>query len=88
MADAKDKWTRIYAKGSHHSTAAAVLTRNVNLLHSLGLALDIACGKGANALFLASLGMHVHAWDISTVAIENLTEQAKTYQANIEAMSL
>ena len=88
MADTKDKWNRIYAKESQHSKASAVLTRNANLVQSPGLALDIACGEGANALFLAGLGMSVHAWDISTVAIENLSKQAKNYEADIEARVL
>ena len=88
MADAKDRWNQIYAKKSHHSKASAVLTRNVNLVQSPGLALDIACGEGANALFLADLGMTVDAWDISTTAIENLTEQAKKNGADIEAKAL
>lgn len=35
-----------------------------------GCALDIACGKGRNALFLAALGFDVHAIDISAVALE------------------
>ncbi len=35
-----------------------------------GLALDVACGKGRNALFLAELGFEVVAMDISAVALE------------------
>lgn len=35
-----------------------------------GLALDLACGRGETAVWLASRGMQVHAVDISPVAIE------------------
>ena len=35
-----------------------------------GRALDVACGKGRNALFLAELGFEVVAMDISAVALE------------------
>ena len=64
MTDSKKKWNRIYASGSHVFEPAAVLRRNVDLIQTRGLALDIACGTGSNAIFLASLGLNVHAWDI------------------------
>jgi len=37
-----------------------------------GLALDLACGRGRNALYLAERGWHVTALDYSAVAIEAL----------------
>lgn len=43
-----------------------------HLLPSRGLALDVACGLGGNALFLARCGLSVEAWDISPVAIGKL----------------
>ena len=36
----------------------------------VGRALDLACGEGRNALWLARLGWQVHGSDFSTVAIE------------------
>jgi SAM-dependent methyltransferase len=36
-------------------------------------ALDLACGPGRNAVFLAELGWSVDAWDISDVALSILT---------------
>ncbi|MDF1562620.1 MAG: class I SAM-dependent methyltransferase [Deltaproteobacteria bacterium] len=41
-----------------------------------GRALDVACGVGANALFLAKRGWEVHAVDLSDVAIERLRRAA------------
>ncbi|MBO6557585.1 MAG: methyltransferase domain-containing protein [Pseudomonadales bacterium] len=34
--------------------------------------MDIACGSGANALYLAERGLHVDAWDISDVVVSHL----------------
>ncbi len=42
-----------------------------------GRALDIACGEGRNAIFLAKSGYDVDAVDISTVALERVAEAAK-----------
>ncbi|WP_455203137.1 methyltransferase domain-containing protein, partial [Kaarinaea lacus] len=49
------------------------------------MALDLACGLGANALYLAQQGFTVHAWDISSVAIEKLQQAAARQQLNIQA---
>ncbi len=39
---------------------AQVLLRNRHLLPEQGRALDLACGRGANALWLAEQGLEVH----------------------------
>lgn len=44
----------------------------VYLLPRHGRALDLACGRGGNALLLANHGMEAHAWDSSAVAIAQL----------------
>ena len=75
MADtiARDKWDRIYASESAASMQAArVLTDYAYLLPDKGVALDLACGLGANALFLARCGLAVQAWDISARAVDKL----------------
>lgn len=41
-----------------------------------GRALDLACGEGRNALWLASLGWEVRGLDFSTVAIERGAQRA------------
>ena len=33
--------------------------------------LDLGCGEGKNAAFLATLGCVVQAWDISAAALDN-----------------
>ena len=70
--NARDKWNRIYKEDARPGSVAAVLTRHAGLLPQGGRALDIACGTGANARFLADRGMEVDAWDISDVAIKAL----------------
>ena len=45
-------------------------------------ALDLACGNGRNALFLAQNGFEVDALDISTTALEHLEKQSKGLMIN------
>lgn len=46
-----------------------VLLDNSHLLPASGRALDLACGLGANALYLAKRGMTTSAWDLSPVQL-------------------
>jgi SAM-dependent methyltransferase len=90
----KDKWNSRYRvagddKSSINSSApqvSRVLTENSHLLPEEGVALDLACGLGANALFLAKQGLTTHAWDISDVAITALQDAVRsmTLQINSE----
>ncbi len=76
---AREKWDRRYAQGPADSPAPAqVLSEYAHLLPESGTALDLACGRGGNALFLARRGLEVHAWDISKAAIDGLGHQAKS----------
>ena len=66
----KGKWDNRYESGEYRSrTAPSALL--VSWLHSLprGRALDIACGLGRNAIYLAGQGYEVEAIDISAVAL-------------------
>jgi len=71
-----NKWDEHY-KTASHSSASRVLLENQHLLPTHGLALEIACGMGNNALLLAKQGMETHAWDISAVGIEQLQNKAQ-----------
>ena len=46
-------------------------------LPELGSALDIACGRGQNTLYLASLGLSVLGLDISPVALDFARQEAE-----------
>lgn len=50
-----------------------------------GRALDVACGTGRNALYLAELGWQVTAVDSSKVAIEILLERARELGVQVDA---
>ncbi|NEC10434.1 class I SAM-dependent methyltransferase [Streptomyces sp. SID7909] len=73
--DGKDFWDRFYADRSRpvpffpakpDESLAGYLERG---LIAPGRALDLGCGAGRNALYLASLGFEVDAVDLSPVAI-------------------
>ena len=89
----REKWNYHYKTLADTGSVADVLKENVSLLPSNGVALDIACGTGANSLFLASLGMEVKAWDFSKTAIDTikalLTNGEKIYpeEVNISRFS-
>lgn len=70
------KWNAIYSQKTSLPVASKVLRDHQHLLPQQGVALDLACGQGGNALLLAQLGLEVHAWDASSVAIEQVKERA------------
>ena len=81
-----NKWNHIYSRsGRTCCPATQVLTENEFLLPVTGIALDLACGLGANAVFLAERGLAVTAWDISSVAIDKLKDYAVRQGLNINA---
>lgn len=70
------KWDARY-QGMHGDIAPLeVLADNAHLLPPGGDALDLACGLGGSALFLAGCGLRTRAWDLSTVAIDALLARA------------
>lgn len=64
---------------------AEVLAQNTHLLPAKGDALDLACGRGANALHLATAGLRVSAWDLSPVAIDRVILTAERQGVEITA---
>ncbi len=80
----KQKWNARYGKATNALPAAAeVLVDNLHLLPSSGTALDLACGRGGNALLLARQGLQTSAWDISDSAIEQLNTVALKQQLSL-----
>lgn len=86
------RWNEKYRHGSHHEPERPPqLLLNVLPSLSRGRALDLACGQGRNALWLARAGFDVQAVDISRVALEQLQARAqaqgllvKTHHLNLE----
>lgn len=67
----RDKWDARYRDGAYEGRThpTALLASKLPRLPR-GRALDVACGAGRNALFLAENGYAVTALDISSVALE------------------
>lgn len=70
------KWDQRYRSAEGLPEPALVLREYDHLLPSSGEALDLACGLGASALWLAERGFQVKAWDLSPVAIARLALEA------------
>lgn len=82
----QDKWDRIYAAADKPPQAVCrALEENAHLLPATGCALDLACGLGANALFLAAHGLKTLAWDISPVAVKRVAEWAAMQRVPVQA---
>ncbi|MCA9656727.1 MAG: class I SAM-dependent methyltransferase [Myxococcales bacterium] len=73
MTTPANKWDRIYSDREVTGAGApASLVDNAHLLPRRGQALDLACGLGGAAIFLARRGLEVTAWDSSALVIDKL----------------
>lgn len=71
MSDADQvRWDARYREGAYRDRThpSAFLVEQADALPR-GFALDLACGAGRNAIYLASLGCQVEGWDISSEAL-------------------
>ena len=83
-----DLWNERYrARGGAPSEACRVLVDNAHLLPPGGEALDLACGTGGNALFLARRGLTVCAWDLAPNAVNALRSAAGLEALTIHAQA-
>jgi len=80
----KEKWNQRFKNIIHQESIdgvevapARVVTEYEHLLPRHGNALDLACGLGANALFMSNRGLSVQAWDLSEVAINFLKQKSE-----------
>lgn len=77
MKSDQERWDRRYGRELSSITAAdEFLVHHAGLLTS-GRGLDLACGRGGNALFLAERGYRVDAVDISAKAVAQLKSEAQ-----------
>ena len=74
--DLRETWDRRHREAEDSGQLARVLEENVHLISPGSEILDLACGRGANALWLARQGFDVTAWDLSSVAIDRLNHSA------------
>lgn len=85
----RDKWDERYRSGAYEGRThpTALLAEWLPRLPQ-GRALDVACGIGRNALYLAEKGYAVDAVDISSVALERARETARARRLTINWIEL
>jgi SAM-dependent methyltransferase len=66
-------------------SAAPWLTAHAHLLPGKGEALDVACGRGRNALWLAGRGLRVHALDRNPDAVREVNAEAAARGLAVDA---
>jgi tellurite methyltransferase len=82
----KPSWDECYRRGEHLNDAPAPLIAKAIERFQPGRALDLACGAGRHALFLAERGWRVTAVDASRVAIETVQKQALERSLDVDAL--
>lgn len=85
MPTSQPEWDAKHNLAANEAAAeapAGILTELWPLLPT-GAALDLACGRGRNALFLAEHGRHVTAVDWSGAALGILEERAKALKISV-----
>ena len=81
----QQKWNQRYHNSALKPQPCSLLTDFYHYLPPSGLALDLACGLGGNAIFLSERKFTVSAWDFSQQAISRLEETAKRRRLPITA---
>jgi len=85
-SDLEQRWNLRYADSDPaDASPCAVLEQFAHLLPPDGTALDLACGLGGNASFLAARGLVTKAWDRSPVAIGKLRAHAEAHGLPLRA---
>ena len=72
----RDKWDQRYADDGYRKNNPVELIADWLPQIPVGRALDVACGAGRNALFLAEAGYRVDGIDISPVGLERARQGA------------
>lgn len=86
----RERWNLRHGERAHEPPGppTAWLAGHRSVLEALGggRALDIAAGRGRNALFLAELGFEVDAVDVSDVACEAVARHARERGLAVDAL--
>ena len=75
----QERWDRRWSDAGPLYSPNTLLVDSTSLLKG-GVALDLACGRGQNAIWLVQHGYHVLAVDISPVALSAARAQALALQ--------
>lgn len=79
------EWDERYRSGEQAFDTPTPLVVKVAEMLPPGYALDLACGAGRNALYLAGRGWRVTAVDGSAVALELMRERAARLGVPVQA---
>ncbi len=81
----RDKWNQRYAEGAYSERMhpSALLERWADQI-APGRALDVACGAGRNALWLAERGFAVDAIDISATGLAKARQVAEKRRLSVK----
>jgi SAM-dependent methyltransferase len=77
------KWNQRYAEDSYHKNNPVTLVEDWLPGIPVGKALDVACGAGRNAIFLAQAGYQVDAIDISSEGLNQARHKAESLGLSI-----
>ncbi len=85
----KEKWNSKYqeAESSGGREPSAWLKDHSELLSGTGRALDLACGEGRNAVYLAEMGYNVLALDIAEAGLKKAETLAQEKNVRIETLA-
>ena len=74
----REKWDQRYREGAYadRNYPSEFLRKRVSFVDN-GRAMDLACGVGRNAIYLAELGFQVDAIDVSSEGLEIARERAR-----------
>ena len=78
-------WEQHYAQAANREATPAALLVEAAEMAPPGRALDLACGAGRNALYLAGLGWDVTAVDAAAAAVRVVRERAAAAGVRIDA---
>ena len=79
----RNKWNQRYAEDSYHKNNPVTLVEDWLPRLPGGRALDVACGAGRNAIFLAQAGYQVDAIDISREGLNLARQEAENQGLSI-----
>ena len=79
----RDKWNQRYTEDSYNKNNPVTLVADWSAQIPMGRALDVACGAGRNAIFLAQAGYRVDAIDISAEGLKQARQKAENEGLNI-----
>lgn len=85
MNERQQYWNERYRSGANLSEQPSPLLVRAVRGVAPGSALELACGAGRNAIYLATLGWKVTAVDLSPVAIDTLKSRAGSMDLSIDA---